>query len=103
MDTPQAWETLDLRADLIGRRTMKSGRQSVLSTQPLFFLARSVVKQVQHCFCLALWRVVGNTRADRLRLSVEAVMHERYTPITASCHSVQEARAGDSFVGNSSL
>lgn len=46
VDTPEAWETLDLRADVIGRRTMKSGRQSIMSRQPLFFLARSVVQQV---------------------------------------------------------
>ncbi|CAM9142743.1 unnamed protein product [Ectocarpus sp. 6 AP-2014] len=45
LDTPDAWETLDLRAHVIGRRTMKSGRQSILSRQPLFFLARSVVQQ----------------------------------------------------------
>eukprot|EP00752_Nemacystus_decipiens_P009419 g8422.t1 len=45
VDTPEAWETLDLRADVIGRRTMKSGRLSVMSRQPLFFLARSVVQQ----------------------------------------------------------
>ena len=46
VDTPEAWETLDLRADVIGRRTMKSGRLSIMSRQPLFFLARSVVQQV---------------------------------------------------------
>lgn len=46
LGTPEAWETLDLKADVIGRRTMKSGRQSIMSRQPLFFLARSVVLQV---------------------------------------------------------
>lgn len=46
IDMPEAWETLDLRADVIGRRTMKSGRQSIMSRHPLFFLARSVVLQV---------------------------------------------------------
>lgn len=46
LDTPAAWATLDLRADVIGRRTMKSGRQSIMSREPLFFLARSVVQQV---------------------------------------------------------
>eukprot|EP00904_Undaria_pinnatifida_P012647 jgi/Undpi1/8512/HiC_scaffold_25.g10979.m1 len=45
IDMPEAWENLDLRADVIGRRTMKSGRQSIMSRQPLFFLARSVVLQ----------------------------------------------------------
>ncbi|CAM9481675.1 unnamed protein product [Pylaiella littoralis] len=45
LGTPEAWETLDLKADVIGRRTMKSGRQSIMSRQPLFFLARSVVLQ----------------------------------------------------------
>lgn len=46
VDMPEAWETLDLRAEVIGRRTMKSGRQSIMSRQPLFFFARSVVLQV---------------------------------------------------------
>ena len=45
-DMPEAWESLDLRAEVIGRRTMKSGRQSIMSKQPLFFFARSVVLQV---------------------------------------------------------
>lgn len=43
----RAWRSLDLRAEVIGTRTMRSGRQSHLSHQPLFFLARSVVVQVQ--------------------------------------------------------
>ncbi|CAM9108949.1 unnamed protein product [Scytosiphon promiscuus] len=45
LNAREAWENLDLRADVIGRRTMKSGRQSIMSSQPLFFLARSVVQQ----------------------------------------------------------
>lgn len=48
VDMPEAWQSLDLRADLIGRRTLKSGRQSILSNEPLFFLARSVIVQVKH-------------------------------------------------------
>lgn len=46
VDMPEAWQSLDLRADVIGRRTLRSGRQSVLSNEPLFFLARSVIGQV---------------------------------------------------------
>lgn len=46
VDMPEAWQSLDLRADVIGRRTLKSGRQSVLSNEPLFFLARSIIGQV---------------------------------------------------------
>lgn len=59
MDTPQAWETLDLRADVIGRRTMTSGRRSIMSRQPLFFLARSVVQQVPPLPCLVCANAVS--------------------------------------------
>lgn len=70
LNTPEAWETLDLRADVIGRRTMKSGRQSIMTRQPLFFLARSVVQQVNTALgdgrpnilllCKRLWKESGN-------------------------------------------
>lgn len=49
VDTPEAWESLDLRADVIGRRTTKSGRLSIMGRLHLFLLARSVVQQVQLC------------------------------------------------------
>ncbi len=72
MDTPQAWETLDLRADVIGRRTMKSGRRSIMSRQPLFSLARRVVRQVSPCtlYCVRECRAVGISGLDRGKLEV---------------------------------
>lgn len=45
IDDPKAWERLDLRLKVIGTRTMKSGRQSRLSSEALFFVARSVIAQ----------------------------------------------------------
>ncbi|CAM9242682.1 unnamed protein product [Choristocarpus tenellus] len=45
INDPGVWEKLHLDANLIGSRSTQSGRVSHMSRDPLFFLARSVVRQ----------------------------------------------------------